>query len=112
MTGQTYHFRFFDDYGSGWLWPGDDATRDAFGYGPADDQLAHLLRPDTLALSDDLSARHAASLNQDYPPDPCPWPLAERMAFDAEVERLFQMMQADLGARATLQDKRMILGAE
>lgn len=102
-----YRLRFFDDYGSGWLWPGDDATRDAFDLGPIDALLP--ISPETRALADQLSAQHAASLNQDYPPDGCQWPQADRDAFNAQVESLYQRLWSELGSDFLLTDERMIL---
>lgn len=104
-----HHLRFFDDYGSGWLWSGDDAARAAFGAGPLDDRLAPLLSVETRALAARLSALHAQSLNQDYPPDGCQWPEADCAAFDAEVETLFQHLRAELGSDFHLIDQRMVL---
>lgn len=102
-----YRLRFFDDYGSGWLWPGDDATRAAFDLGPIDALLP--ISSETRALADLLSEQHAASLNQDYPPDGCQWPQSERDAFNAQVETLYQRLWSELGTDFLLIDERMIL---
>ena len=98
--------RFFDDYGSGWLWAGDEAARAAYGLGPVDDQLANRLSPATRALAADLLDRSAASLNPDYPPDGCPWPLADRQAFDADADHLLARLQTELGPDHALIDCR------
>ena len=48
-----YRLRFFDDYGSGWLWAGDTATLAAFDVGPLDDlmPLQPATRDEAAALS-------------------------------------------------------------
>lgn len=102
----TQNLRFFDDYGSGWLWAGDEAARAAFGVGPLDDQLAHAFSAETAALADHLLERSAASLNPDYPPDGCPWPLGARLAFDLAADALLARMRAELGPAFPLQDHR------
>lgn len=102
----TQVLRFFDDYGSGWLWPGDDAARAAFGFGPLEMQALPRLSADTCALADHLLERSAQSLNQDYPPDGCLWPLGERLAFDLAGDGLLARMRAELGAGFDLRDER------
>jgi hypothetical protein len=100
----TQVLRFFDDYGSGWLWPGDDAARAAFGDGPIDGLAG--LSEETRALADHLLERSALSLNQSYPPDGCPWPLGERLAFDLAADGLLARLRAELGADFLLRDER------
>lgn len=102
----AHRLRFFDDYGSGWLWAGDDAARAAFDIGPLDEALATRLSDSTRALASHLLGRSAASLNPDYPPDGCPWPLGERLAFDAAADALLTAMRHDLGADFEISDCR------
>lgn len=102
----TLSLRFFDDYGSGWLWPGDAAARQRFGDGPIETALQDRLSQDTRALAAHLLDRSAASLNPDYPPDGCPWPLGERLAFDAAADALFQRLKDELGDGVSLTDDR------
>lgn len=105
----TQALRFFDDYGSGWLWAGDDATRDRLGHGPVDGHLIGRLDPRTRALADHLLDRSAASLNPDYPPDGCPWPLGERLAFDLAADALLCRLRGELGPEFTISDERQRL---
>lgn len=108
----SMRLRFFDDYGSGWLWSGCVRSRARFGYGPLDTDIARqtgLLRPETLAEAEALSTLHAASINQVYPPDGCPWPKAECDAFNARTAALFLAMQSDLAGQFDLADERLIL---
>lgn len=107
----SYVLRFFDDYGSGWLWAGDDAARAAFDVGPLDDRFADRLSPATRALAEHLLERSAASLNHDYPPDGCPWPLGERLAFDHAADALLAQLRAQLGDGFTIRDERQRLAA-
>jgi hypothetical protein len=107
MAGSLH---FFDDYGSGWLWPGDAATRAAFGPGPIGNALDARLSPETRALAAHLLDRSAASLNQNYPPDGCLWPLGERLAFDAAADALLVRVSAELGAEFLIRDERRRLG--
>lgn len=102
----THLMRFFDDYGSGWLWPGDDAARAAFGPGPLEVQDLARLSADTRALAEHLLERSAQSLNHDCPPDGCLWPLGERLAFDLAADGLLRRMRAELGAGFDLRDER------
>ncbi len=102
----THVLRFFDDYGSGWLWPGDAAARDLFGAGPAGGALDALLSPQTRALADHLLDRSAASLNQDYPPDGCLWPYGERLAFDLAADGLLARLREELGEGYDILDER------
>jgi hypothetical protein len=102
----THNLRFFDDYGSGWLWAGDEAALAAFGVGPLDGQLASHFSTETAALADHLLDRSAASLNPDYPPDGCPWPLGERLAFDLAADGLLARMRVELGAAFQIEDHR------
>ena len=96
--------RFFDDYGSGWLWPGDAAARAVFGSGPL--EALPGLSVTTRALAGHLLHRSAQSLNPEYPPDGCPWPLGERLAFDLAADGLLARMRAELGAGFDLRDDR------
>jgi hypothetical protein len=105
-SAMTHRLRFFDDYGSGWLWAEDDATRAAFDAGPLDEVLAARLSAATRALAVHLLDRSAASLNPDYPPDGCPWPLDERLAFDAAADALLLAMGRDLGRDFVISDCR------
>lgn len=98
--------RFLDDYGSGWLWAADAATRQALGVGPVDDRLADRLSAGTRALAAHLLDRSAASLNPHYPPDGCPWPLGERLAFDAASDALLTRLRDELGTEVALVDDR------
>lgn len=102
----THALRFFDDYGSGWLWPGDAAARAAFGLGPLDAQWAAQFSAETKGLAAELLVQSAASLNPDYPPDGCPWPLAERLAFDLAADGLLARIRAELGANFHIEDHR------
>lgn len=99
------HLRFFDDAGSGWLWAGDDAALERFGFGPIDSSVPGL-SDETRAMAEALSLRHWESINQDYPPDGCQWPQPDRDAFNRQVESLFQQMRAELGPDVELLDHR------
>ena len=100
--------RFFDDYGSGWLWAGDDAAIAIFDVGPIDYDSLPALSSETRALAEALSDRHRESLEQEYPPG-CQWPKPEREEFNRQVEALLQRMKAELGPDIELVDKRMVL---
>jgi len=104
-----YRLRFFDDYGSGWLWPGDEVTRQAFDVGPLEAVLAHRLSPATRAEAETLSALHARTLNWDEPQTPLPLSAAFCRDFNARSAALLRQMQAEIGADFTLADERMIL---
>lgn len=105
----VWTLRFFDDYGSGWLWAGDAATRDRFGYGPLDEVLAPFLTPETRAEALALSARNHAMLNWDEPQTPLPVTPAEAAEFNARTALLLQRMGQELGSGFRLRDERMIL---
>lgn len=98
--------RFFDDYGSGWLWPEDDVTRAAFGPGPIGNAFDHRLSAETRTLAQHLLERSAASLNHDYPPDGCQWPHGERLAFDAAADALLGRLQSERGTDYVIRDER------
>lgn len=100
----THVLQFIGDYGSGWLWPGDDVARAAFGLGPLEAQALPRLSADTCALADHLLERSAQSLNHDYPPDGCLWPSDARLAFDLAADGLLARMRGELGAGFELHD--------
>ena len=95
-----YLLRFFDDYGSGWLWGGDAATLAAFDVGPLDDllPLSAATRAEAAALSD----THAGTLNWDDPLSPLPLSADLCADFNQRAVGLMAMMQADLGPQFRL----------
>jgi hypothetical protein len=101
--------RFFDDFGSGWLWAGDEAAYERFDVGPIDYDALPRLSSQTRALAELLSDRHWESVHQDYPPDGCQWPQPERDEFNRQVMVLFARMQAELGAEFELTDQSWVL---
>jgi hypothetical protein len=101
--------RFFDDYGSGWLWADDAASYDRFDVGPIDYDLLPGLSEQTRALAEALSDRHLASYNQDYPPDGCQWPQPARDEFNRQVQVLLARLRAELGAEFELTDQSWVL---
>lgn len=105
----VWTLRFFDDYGSGWLWAGDAAALDHFGVGPLDQALAHLLTPATRAEAEALSALNHATLNWDEPQTPLPVTEAEARAFNARTAALLARVAQELGPGFRLRDERMIL---
>ena len=102
-----YVLRFFDDYGSGWLWAGNDAAFAAFDVGLVDDKLP--LSPATRAESAALSDLHAATLNMADPMSPLPLSAAFCTDFNTRTRALFAAMQADLGPGFALRFEQAIL---
>lgn len=104
-----YHLRFFDDYGCGWLWAGNDAAFAAFDVGPLDDVLQEkfgCFTPETLAEAEALAIAHAGTLNMDDPMSPLPLEAAFCADFDLRVARLFNRMAAELGEDFVLRDEQ------
>ena len=89
--------RFFDDYGSGWLWAGDDAALAMFGYGPIEYESFPQLSAETRAMAVALSARSWESLNWDDPAGGLLWTQPELEAFNRQVAILLQRMTTELG---------------
>ena len=102
----TWVLRFFDDYGSGWLWAGDAATLAAFDVGPLDLQLADRLSEATRAEALALSAMHCETLNWDEPQTPLPLSPAFCADFNARVQALFHKLAAELGPGFRLLDQK------
>ena len=102
-----YLLRFFDDYGSGWLWAGNDAAFAAFDVGPLDDRLP--LSAATQAEADALSVLHASTLNMADPLSPLPLSPAFCNDFNVRAVELWQAMQADLGPDFTLRFEQAVL---
>lgn len=102
----TWVLRFFDDYGSGWLWAGDAATRDHFDVGPLDEVLADRLTAATRAEAAALSALHSETLNWDEPQTPLPLTAAFCDAFNARVTALRDRLAAELGPGFRLIDQQ------
>ncbi len=103
-----YLLRFFDDYGSGWLWAGNDAAFAAFDVGPLDELLQSrfgCFPPEVLAEAAALSALHAGTLNLDDPLSPLPLPPAFCADFNRRAKALHQAMAAALGPGFTLRDE-------
>lgn len=90
-----YTLRFFDDYGSGWLWAGNDAAFAAFEVGPLDEKLP--LSAATRAEADALSTLHHSTLNMADPLSPLPLSPDFCADFNTRTAALFRAMQADLG---------------
>jgi len=95
-----YVLRFFDDYGSGWLWAGNAAAFAAFDVGPLDEKLA--LSDATRAEAAALSDLHFATLNLDDPASPLPLTPLFCADFNTRARALLDAMQADLGPGFTL----------
>lgn len=87
--------RFFDDYGTGWLWAGNEAAFAAFDVGPLDGRLP--LSPATRQEAEALSDLHFGTLNMDDPLSPLPLSPAFCDDFNARAHALFRAMQNDLG---------------
>lgn len=102
----TWVLRFFDDYGSGWLWAGDAPTRTAFDVGPLDDKLSDRLSEATRAEALALSSLHWETMNWDEPQTPLPLSSAFCDDFNARVTALFQAMQDELGPGFRLLDQQ------
>jgi hypothetical protein len=103
-----HHLRFFDDYGCGWLWGGDHATLDTFGYGPLDlviQAATGLLTPETLAEADALSGLNHSTLNMDDPAHPLPLSPEFCNDFNARVAMLRDRMAAELGPDFVVEDR-------
>lgn len=101
----TWVLRFFDDYGSGWLWAGDAATLTEFDVGPLDDLLAPRLSAETRDEAVALSILHSETLNWDEPQTPLPLSPAFCDAFNARVTALYHRLAADLGPGFRLLDQ-------
>lgn len=102
-----YQLRFFDDYGSGWLWAGNDAARATFGYGPLDDQLP--LSPATRTEAESLSELHHSTLNWADPMTPLPLSTAFCTDFNIRTRALMAAVQADLGPDFALVFEQAVL---
>jgi hypothetical protein len=74
--------------------------------GPLDAFFADRLSADTIATADRLLFESAASLNHEYPPDGCQWPLAQRSNFDLACDVLFARYVAELGPDYALSNTR------
>lgn len=102
----TWVLRFFDDYGSGWLWAGDAATLAAFDVGPLDDKLADRLTEATRAEAQALSGMHWGTMNWDEPQTPLPLSAAFCDEFNARVTALFYRLKNELGPGFRLLDQQ------
>ena len=105
----THALRFFDDYGSGWLWGGDALAFQTFDVGPLDDLLQTRLAcfsPETLSEAAALSDLHAATLNMADPLSPLPLTAAFCQDFNARADALLARMRAELGPGFTVSDER------
>ncbi|MHA6765574.1 hypothetical protein [Streptacidiphilus sp. PAMC 29251] len=93
--------RFFFEYGVDTpLWPDDIESP----YGsPVDlDRL-----PVTPATRDELarlSAWYQSSLNEDYPPDPTPWPRQQQELFNQQAITALQTLRQELDHTWTVED--------
>ncbi len=90
--------RLMFEWGGGCLWPGDDAARAAYGFGPIEDQL--LLSPDTRRQLAEMSTWHDTSRDWDYaafPQHPSPWPSAEWHRFERAVVEMQSVLRGELG---------------
>ena len=110
MAGEaTYKLRFFFEWGGGCLWPGNDAARWDFDFGPFD-----LLEPCPLPLSAAVRERcrklaewHDTSLNWEYPPDPGQWRQPECDRFNAAAAELLAEIRRELGPAFSVTDCRL-----
>lgn len=106
---------FFEHYGGGCLWAGDDATRKKLDVGPVDCACYDLngkmtVRPalelpnEIVALIEQLNEEYADYLNPLYPPDPSLWTQAKCESFNANVEELLGMMHEQLDSEYEILD--------
>src|SRR3954451_2490750 len=94
--GARFVVRLMFEWGGGCLSAGNDAAFDAFDLGPIEDRLP--LSPATRQRLGEGSAWHDGSLDWVYPPDPSPWPPAERERFANAAAKLLADVRAELGA--------------
>jgi hypothetical protein len=86
--------RFFFEYGVDTpLWP--DEVDSPYGF-PCDLDLL----PVTPATRDELKRLaewYQSSLNEEYPPDPTPWPPHEQERFNRQAINVLQILRQELG---------------
>ncbi|GAA2799384.1 hypothetical protein RMN57_15190 [Kitasatospora sp. CM 4170] len=96
------HLRYFYEYGVDTpLWPHD--MESPYGH-PT--ELARL--PISAALRAELSEladRYQSSLDQEYPPDPSPWPREEQDRFNARARAALVALRRELGPGWTVDDR-------
>jgi hypothetical protein len=93
--------RFFFEYGVDTaLWPDDVSSELGFPCDP--DRLP--LSDDTRAVAKQLAASYQSSLNEDYPPDPSPWPRQRQAAFNDAARNLLTTLRNELEPRWTVED--------
>jgi hypothetical protein len=107
-SSSRYMLRFFFEWGGGCLWAGNDEALRDFDYGPYDyDEPCPLpLSPTTIARCRSVAEWHDAALNQDYPPDPGPWDVAESARFTDAADRLLMDIRHELGPDYSVVDHR------
>lgn len=107
--------RFFFDYGC--LWAGDDATRDGLGVGPMDAAIYGLdgtlkepariqFSQATQELKDDLIHMCTGYINPIYPGYPSLWSQALCDRFNARVDELLRLMNAEIGDEYVILDEQ------
>ena len=93
--------RFFFEYGVDTpLWP--DEVDSPYGC-PCDPDLL----PITPATRDELGrlvAWYQSSLNEEYPPDPVPWPQHQRELFNQQVAGVLRVLRRELGDAWIVED--------
>jgi hypothetical protein len=99
-----FRVRFFFEWGGGWLWCGNDATREFYGVGPIEGKLP--ISAEILERGDTLSAWHDTSLNWEYPPDPGTWTQEECDQFNTAVADFLVELRRELEPSFEIQDEQ------
>lgn len=99
-----YHLCFFFEYGVDTpLWPGPpgDPLNSPFGY-PCDLERLPITEATRAELTR-LADWYQSSLNEEYPPDPSPWPEAERELFRQQADAAVETLRRELGDDWTIE---------
>lgn len=95
---KKYKVKFDFEWGAGCLWPGNDACRENFGYGPYDDDSNELnLSIGLIERCRELLNWHYNSINLEYPINPGLWRQDECDRFNTACRELFLMIKEELG---------------
>ena len=99
----TWCIHFYADYQSGFLWPGNDETRET--YQIPINEAALPITASTRAELTRLIQWYDRSLNWEYPPDPGPFREEECSRLNAAVRSVLARLREELGSEWTVVDQ-------
>lgn len=104
--GVAHYLRFFFEVGvpDTPLWPEDMDSP----YGRPTDLARLPITPETRAELTRLCQWFESSLDQSYPPNPCPWPDAEKQLFKQQAYAALEALRRELGAGWVVRDESLL----